>query len=272
MAAAAHPFAFAESDSNVPLLRTPLVRTIAQVRFPHLTRFSTNEDAVGKKVADALADEYPLMEIGQELTMTITSDGVSEDRSTTRLFRVLSGDRQWQITFCGAFLSIDTTHYVRRKDFAQRLVDAWKALNEHVAVPYISRLGVRYVNQLTQPDLLGRLHELLRPEVLGISESHHKKEAELLSAVTEARYRLPDDASFMARWGMLPANTAIDSAVPPYDYPTWMLDTDSFREFAPGTQQGAALYEDVRDLALRGYQFFRWAVTEEFLIAFGGEL
>ncbi|MBW0019099.1 MAG: TIGR04255 family protein [Mycobacterium sp.] len=272
MAAAAHPFAFAESDTNIPLVRAPLVRTIAQVRFPHLTRFSTNEDAVGKKVADALADQYPLMEIGQEVTMTITADGVSEDRSTTRLFRLLSGDRHWQITFCGSFLSIDTTQYVRRRDFAQRLVDAWKALNGHVAVPYISRLGVRYVNQLTQPDLLGRLPELLRPEVLGISKSQHEEEAELLSAVTEARYRLPGEASFMARWGMLPAGTTLDSSVPTYDYPTWMLDTDSFREFAPGTQQGGDLYEDVRDLALRGYQFFRWAVTEEFLIAFGGEV
>lgn len=272
MAAAAHPFAFAESDINVPLVTAPLVRTIAQVRFPHLTRFSTNEDAVGNKVADALADQYPLMEFGQEVTMTITADGVNEDRSSTRLWRLLSGDRHWQITFCGAFLSIDTTQYVRRRDFAQRLLDAWKALNEHVTVPYISRLGVRYVNQLTQPDLLGRLPELLRPEVLGISKSHHAEEAKLLSAITEARYSLPDDASFMARWGMLPANTTIDSSVPAYDYPTWLLDTDSFREFAPGAQQGADLYEDVRDLALRGYQFFRWAVTEEFLIAFGGEL
>jgi len=92
------------------------------------------------------------------------------------------------------------------------------------------------------------------------------------AALTEARYRLSDGASFMARWGMLLANTSIDNASPAYDYPTWMLDMDSFREFAPGSQQGADIFEDVRALALRAYQFFRWAVTEDFLVAFGGEL
>jgi uncharacterized protein (TIGR04255 family) len=272
MATAAHPFTFAESDSNVPLPSAPLIRTIAQVKFPHLTRFSTNEDVVGSRIAEALADQYPLMEVGHEVTMTITADGVSENRSPTRLWRLVSGDRDWQITFCGTFLSIDTSHYFRRRDFAQRLADAWNALNEQVAVPYIDRLGVRYVNQLTQPDLLARLPELLRTEVLGISKSHDDEEAALLSAVTEARYRLSDGASFMARWGMLPANATIDSAVPAFDYPTWMLDMDSFREFTPGSQKGADIFEDVRALALRAYQFFRWAVTDDFLVAFGGEL
>lgn len=272
MATAAHPFTFAESDSYVPLPSAPLVRTIAQVRFPHLTRFSTNEDVVGKSIADALADQYPLMEVGQEVTMTITADGVSENRSPTRLWRLVSGDRDWQITFCGNFLSIDTTRYFRRRDFAQRLVEAWNALNEQVPVPYIDRLGVRYVNQLTQPDLLARLPELLRAEVLGISRSHNDEGAALLSAITEARYRLSDGASFMARWGMLPANASIDNVTPGYDYSTWMLDMDSFREFTPGSQKGSDIFEDVRALAVRGYQFFRWATTDDFLVAFGGEL
>jgi uncharacterized protein (TIGR04255 family) len=64
---------------------------------------------------------------------------------------------------------------------------------------------------------------------------------------------------------------SIDNASPSYDYPTWMLDMDSFREFAPGSQNGGNLFEDVRALALRGYQFFRWAVTDNFLTAFGGQ-
>ena len=272
MATTIHPFAFAESDINVPLPSAPLVRTIAQIRFPHLTRFSTNADAVANCVADSLADQYPLMNVGQEVTVTITADGAREDPSPTRLWRLVSGDRNWQITFCGSFLSIDTTHYVRRRDFAQRLLDAWNALNEQVSVPYIERLGIRYVNQLTSRHHLARLPELLRAEVLGVSASQDE-EATLESAITEARYRLSDGASFMARWGLLPANTSVDPAVvPAHDYPTWLLDMDSFREFAPGSQQGTDMFEDVRELGLRAYQFFRWAVTEDFLVAFGGEL
>jgi uncharacterized protein (TIGR04255 family) len=270
MATTTHPFAV-EEPGNIPLSSAPLVRTIAQVKFPHLTQFSINEDAVAQGVAAALAEHYPLMEVGREVSVTITTEGVSENRSATRLWRLASGDRAWQISFSGTFLSIDTTNYVRRSDFAQRLADAWDALNQQVLVPYIERLGVRYINQLTDLDHLNRLPKLLRPEILGISMAQEPNEAELASALNEARYRFPDGGSFQARWGLLPAGTNIDDARPSYDYPTWVLDMDSFREFAPSSQNGGNLYEDVRALALRSYQFFRWAVTDDFLSTFGGQ-
>jgi len=272
MATTAHPFAFARPDSgNIPLPSAPLVRTIAQVRFPLLTRFSTDEDAVAKSIAASLADQYPLMNVGHEVAVTINPDGgVSENRGPMRIWRLVSGDGAWQITFCGTFLSIDTSQYVRRREFAQRLADAWIALNKHVAVPYVDRLGVRYINQVTAKEHLDKLSELLRPEVLGIA-TEQDENAVLASALTEARYDFPDKASFLARWGLLPAGTSIDNVKPAYSYPTWILDMDSFTEFGAGTKDGTDIYEDVRELALRAYQFFRWAVTEEFLTSFGGE-
>ncbi|OOL30478.1 hypothetical protein GQ85_19635 [Rhodococcus rhodochrous] len=115
----------------------PLVRTIAQIRFPHLTQFTINEDAVATGIATALAEQYPLMEVGQEVSVTVTSEGARENRSATRLWRLMSADRAWQISFSGTFLSIDTTNYVHRSDFARRLAEAWEALNRQVSVPYI---------------------------------------------------------------------------------------------------------------------------------------
>jgi uncharacterized protein (TIGR04255 family) len=266
-----HPFA-GEGPGNVPLPRAPLVRTIAQIKFPYLTQFAVNEDAVASAVAGALSGSYPIMEVGHEVAVTITAQGVTENRSPTKIWRLASGDRAWQISFSGTFLSIDTTSYVRRSDFAQRLADAWTALNSAVAVPYVERLGVRYINQLTDREHLDRLALFLRAEVLGVVTSEHPDEAALVSALNEAQYRFPDGGVFQARWGLLPAGASIDNARPAFDHPTWILDTDSFREFAPSVQNGEHLYDDVRDLALRGYQFFRWAVTDEFLTAFGGEL
>lgn len=266
MATTTDPFAVDE-PGNVPLTDGPLVRTIAQVRFPHLTQFAINEDAVAKRVAAALAEQYPLLEVGQEVSVTVTSDAVSENRGATRLWRLTSADRAWQVSFSGTFLSIDTKNYVQRSDFARRLAEAWAALDQQVPVPYIERIGVRYVNQLTDPDHMKRLPELLRPEVLGLTQGP----TSLISALSEAHYRLPGDGAFLARWGLLPAGASIDSARAPYKYPTWVLDMDSFQESAPGDQRGENLYDDVRALALRGYQFFRWAVTDEFLLAFGGK-
>lgn len=270
MALITHPFAVAE-PGDVPLPSAPLVRTIAQVRFPHLTQFSINEDAVAAGVAAALVEQYPIMEVGQEVSVTITPEGVSESRSPSRLWRLTSADRAWQVSFSGTSLSIDTTKYARRSDFAQRLSDAWIALNMQVSVPYIQRMGVRYINQISDLELLHRLPELLRSEVLGICDFPVSPEANLASALTQAQYQFPDGAAFMGRWGLLPAGTAIDSESPAHDYPTWVLDMDSFRESPPMAHTGDELYEDVRGLALRGYQFFRWAVTEQFLTAFGGQ-
>jgi uncharacterized protein (TIGR04255 family) len=271
MATTLHPFAFGDPDTgNVPLNRAPLIRTIAQVRFPHLTRFTTNEDAVAHSIAGALADQYPLMSVGNETAVTITAEGISEMTSPTRLWRLASGDRSWQVTFCGTFLSIDTSRYESRSDFAQRLSEAWTALNRHIAVPYIERLGIRYLNQLTDLEHLGRLPEFVRPEILGVAMAQDD-DAVLASSLTEARYRFADNASFLARWGLLPAGASIENSGPSYDYPTWVLDMDSFREYSAGTQGGETIYEDVRELALRAYQFFRWTVTEESLDAFGGE-
>jgi uncharacterized protein (TIGR04255 family) len=265
-----HPFALGEPDS-VLLSPAPLVRTIAQVRFPHLTQFAVNEDAVASGVAAALVEQYPLMEVGQEVSVTITSEGVNENRSATRLWRLVSGDRAWQISFSGTFLSVDTRNYVCRSDFAQRLTDAWAALNQQVPVPYIERLGVRYINQLTDRDHLRRLPEFLRPEMLSVSMVEDPDAASLVSALSEAQYRLADGGAFHARWGLLPMGATTDSTGSAYGYPTWHLDMDSFREYPIGSRSGENLGEDIRALALRGYQFFRWAVTDEFLSAFREE-
>lgn len=270
MATTSHPFAVDE-PGNIPLPSAPLVRTIAQVRFPPLTQFAVNGDAVASAIAAALADEYPVMQVGKELSVAISFEGVKESQSDMRLWRLTSGDRSWKISFSGTFLSIDTTAYDNRSDFARRLADAWKALNDQVAVPYVERLGVRYINQVAGRDHMARLPELLRPEVLGISMADGQDGVELTQALSEARYRFSDGGAFQARWGLLPENVVIDEALQPLDYQTWMLDLDSFHEWAPGVQSGSELFEDVRGLALRAYQFFRWAVTEEFLLAFGGK-
>ncbi|WP_084534566.1 TIGR04255 family protein [Nocardia yamanashiensis] len=269
MATHAHPFA-AQEPGNIPLSSAPLVRTIAQVRFPHLTRFTINEDEVAHGVAAALAEQYPVMEVGRDVSVVITPEGVSETANATRIWRVSSSDRVWQISFTGTFLSIDTTSYDNRSDFAQRLNEAWLALNRQIEVPYIDRLGIRYVNQVTDRDHLKRLPELLRPEVLGIATTQEPGVAMLSAALSEVQYAFPDGGAFLARWGLLAAGARVDVARPAYDYPTWLLDMDSFREYAPGSQSGGTLFEDIRALALRGYQFFRWAVTDEFLTAFGG--
>lgn len=271
MATTTDPFA-APSPGDLPLPSAPLVRAIAQVRFPLPSRFAAAEDEVARAVAAALADQYPVMEVGHEVSVTLGPDGVTRNPGTSRLWRLTSADHAWQVSFNGTFLSIDTTSYSRRSDFAGRFREAWDALNQQVAVPYLVRLGVRYVNQVTERSHMVRLPELLTPGVLGVAAAHEDGATEIESALTEAHYRFPTDGgSFVARWGVLPSGSVIDSAAEAQDHPTWVLDMDSYREWSPGASPGTDLYDGTLDLALRCYKFFRWAVTPEFLSAFGGE-
>lgn len=270
MATPAHPFAFAE-PGYVPLARSPLVRTLAQIRFPQPTAFVADQDAVAVRVAKQLADVYPLFESGQEAQLTITPDGVTQQQSATRLWRLANADRSWQVTFGPNFLAIETSTYVRRSDFATRLGAAWFALRSLVNVPHISRLGVRYINQVSDRVILERLPDLVRPEVLGVSGLRDET-FEVLSALTEAQYRFVDGAGFTARWGFLPPQQNLGVDIPGFNHSTWVLDTDSFREWAPGAFAENDLEGEVKNLGLRGYQFFRWAVTDEALRTFGAEL
>lgn len=264
-----HPFAVAE-PGFVPLTRSPLVRTIAQIRFPHPTAFVAEQDVVAAQVAKRLAHEYPILEAGQDMQIMITPDGVTRQQSPTRLWRLASGDRSWQVTFGINFLAIETSAYPRRRDFAAKLSAAWQALLEVVDVPHIERLGVRYVNQITDAEVLSRLPELVRPEILGVTALRGESFS-IFSSLNEAQYRFAEGESFNARWGLLPPNQNLGLDLPLYDYPTWVLDMDSFHEWEAGRYAEKDLYEEVRALSLRGYQFFRWAMTDEALRTFGAE-
>ena len=264
-----HPFAVAE-PGFIPLSRSPLVRTIAQIRFPHPTAFVADQDAVAARIAKKLADQYPILESGHDMQITITPDGVTRQQSATRLWRLSSGDRLWQVSFGINFLAIETSAYVRRRDFAARLSAAWGALLEIVKVPHIERLGVRYVNQVTDMEVVNELPQLVRPEILGLSALRGEGFT-IFSALNEAQYRFAEGASLNARWGLLPPSQNLGLDLPVYDHSTWVLDMDSFQEWAPGAHTQSDLYEAVRALSLRSYQFFRWAMTDEALRTFGAE-
>lgn len=222
-------------------------------------------------VAAALADQYPLVEVGQEVAVTVTAQGATQTTNPGKVRRLSSSDRAWQVTLAETFLSVDTTQYVSRDDFAGRLEAAWSALTSRVPIPFVARLGVRYVNQVTNPEQVNRLPGMLHPAIVGVTAGQSPEGVSLTSVLTEARYTLPDGGEFLARWGLLQAGARIDTAQPSYEHPTWVLDMDSARQWAPGAQKGESLPQEARVLAVRGYQFFRWAVTDEFLGTFGGQ-
>jgi hypothetical protein len=142
---------------NVPLLAAPLVRVLAQVRFPQFSQFLSEEDQIARKFAALVADDYPLFEEGVETVFMLTPNGVSPQQGGSKLWRLRAADASWQISFAHNFVALETTSYGRRSDFADRFQKVWEAFRSVARPPFIERAGIRYTNRIERPEILEQL-------------------------------------------------------------------------------------------------------------------
>lgn len=254
---------------DVPLPRAPLARTLVQVRFPRLSTLVGN-DSVANAFAAALGQNYPILHEQRETSITITPEGVTQSPGQGRIWQLRSADESWQISLGDSFLSLDTAAYVSRDDFAARLRASWAVFADIGSPPFVERIGVRYINRITEPDILSDLASLVRPEVLG-GLGVQLEGVILVHSVSETLYQIDEHDGLQTRWGMLPPWAVLDPTVTPVAMPGWVFDLDSFRQ----TKMSADPDEIVGHLSLlasRAYRYFRWAVKAEFLARFGGEI
>ncbi len=248
---------------EVPLATPPLVRVIAQVRFPVIASIEKSEFIA--PFQEALRATYPVLrpEISQHLLLG--PGGVHETRAST-LWRLQEAGEGWTVTLAPDFVALETTRYSSREDFLGRLRCVLEALEQHINPRLIDRLGLRYVDQLTGA-LLVDLPSLLRPEVSGILASPLAEHT--AQSLAEQVFALPEEgASLRARWGLVPAGATVDpGAMPPLATPSWILDLDAFTPQGEGARalDVAATLAQARSFAERIYSMFRWAVTDDFL-------
>lgn len=257
------------NPGNVPLDQAPLVRVLAQVQFPPFSQFLVDDAQIARRLGSDLADYYPLFEEGYDTTLTLSPEGMPTGTTQTKIWRLRSADNDWQVSLAQNFLSLDTGAYLRRSDFAERFQTVWSAFRAIAPPPRIQRVGIRYVNRVTDTGLLRRLPELLRQEVAGVV-GQPAGSGRLVRAINEAEYEFPQGEAFLARWGLLPARVTLDPSIAPADSPSWLLDVDSSRVWPNGASDVREVGEISSDLALRCYQFFRWSVHSEFLDVHGG--
>lgn len=80
-----------------------------------------------------------------------------------------------------------------------------------------------------------------------------------------------EDARVLARWGFLPPGATVDpAAIEPAKEKSWILDLDMFSA-APMPFVVDGVVEQAQRYAERIYTVFRWAVTDQFLVRYGGK-
>jgi uncharacterized protein (TIGR04255 family) len=260
---------FGPPVAEVALPRAPLVFVVAQVRFERVASVS-NEAFIGG-FQEAIRGVYPVMRREQQTGVLIGPGGPIVPAESSTAWRFDERPERWQVTLAPDFVALSTTRYTRRRDLIDRLRAIVTAAQAHLEVRFCDRLGVRYVDRVEDEVLLAQLPDLIRSEVLGTS-GVEPGEAGVQQAHTfsDSTYRLPEGANLHARWGLLPPQTTFDPSIEPGDVRSWVLDLDAYT-----TQQDAfdpaGLTARVEQLCERIYRFFRWAVTDEFLTAHGGQ-
>ena len=250
---------------EVPLANAPLIRVIAQVRFPLIA--SVENRSFVAPFQEAIRDDYPTLRPEQSQNVVIGPAGPASVQSSVS-WRFSDATSTWRVTLAPEFLALDTRQYTSRDDFLDRFRRVLTELREHVNPGTVDRLGVRYIDRILG-ESLGALPQLVRPEVAGVMATPLADDAHHM--IAETLFQLPEPSSqLMARWGRLPAGSTVDpAAIDPADEPSWILDVDAFT-------QGTSAFEvetidlRARALAERIYSFFRWVVTAEFDRTYGG--
>ena len=254
----------APSPDEVPLTDAPLVRVIAQLRFPEILSVERREFVA--PFQEALRETYPILRHEQTQGVIVGPGGMTPAQ-TQLVWRFTDLEGDWRVSLASEFVALETTRYGSRSDFLERLRTVLVALDTHVRPQRADRLGIRYIDRITG-DAVGEIADLVRPEVRGILGTAAAMHAG--HALSESVFDLPG-ARVLARWGRLPGGASVDpSAIEPVAEPSWILDLDMSSAAAmPFAVDG--ILDEAQRFVERVYTIFRWAVTDDFLRRYGGE-
>jgi uncharacterized protein (TIGR04255 family) len=257
----------ARSPEEVPLKKAPLVRVIAQVRFPPI--LSIEQGVFVASFQEAIREQYPILQPEQTQGLVFGTQGLMPTASQIT-WRFMDVEGKWRVSLAPDFMALETTAYSSRSDFLARLEYLLTALSEHIKPKTVERFGIRYIDRLVD-QAVKDISKLVRPEITGILTAEFREHVN--HTINESLFNVPGgEDQIIARWGLMPAGATFDpDAIEPIPKPSWILDLDMSlskkRDFGVGV-----LTSEAQRFTERLYTFFRWAVTEEFLRHFKGEL
>lgn len=260
-----NPFLGAVPET-VPLPRTPLTGVVVQIRFPEVLSIAKTDFVADFQ--ERIRADYPINQQDQSLILQVTPDGAKQ--TTLPNWRFFDASMGWRVSLTTSFLALETRAYTNRQDFTARLGKISAALDATIKPSIMTRIGVRYVDRV-YGDVLNHLEAYVRREMLGLFAEENRPQIARTINETLAR---TDVGMMIARWGFMPANqTHEPDMMPAIAESSWFLDVDVYKEFSPPEAfKPNDIEKCAMALATRAYGFFRWAVNDQFLQAYGGGL
>lgn len=255
---------------EIHLKDAPLVKVLAQIRFPVIAKIDNPEGI--QDFQERLRTRYPVTRQEPNFTMVLGSAGPVQSATQGVLWRMSEVDGPWTVVLARDFVAVETSRYSSRDEFLSRwreVLDALESLDPAPAV--YDRLGVRYVDRLVGDAYIEDLPKLVRTEILGPTNLDRSDDAELVASVSQSIFRL-NAMQVKASWGIVPINSVIVPGIETVPERSWLLDVDAFSELQGQPFSVERVVEETRRGSEHAYAFFRWAVLDEFLRRFGGEV
>lgn len=259
---------FGAAPKEIPLPSAPLVSVLCQVRFTEI--ISIQQKSFIASFQEHVRPDYPLMRAEKLKTIAVDEQGASVTVSDENIWRFIDAAKGWRLSLTSAFFALETRRYTSRADFIDRLGKAIAAAQATIKPTHVTRIGMRYVDRVDLQDQRS-MDKMLRPEMFGIAGSSLRKN--MNHTISEISCQVKE-GQLTARWGMLPPRGTHDPEImPPIASESWFLDLDtsSDHQASPIGFDSDMIRNSAMGLASRAYSFFRWAVTEQFLTAFGGK-
>lgn len=250
--------------------RPPLVLALCQVRFAQVLRIG--EPSYVAPFQDAIREQYPVLHRGTDVQFVFNpAEGAVQGQTQSQHWRFADGRDEWTVVLANDFLAIETRAYNNFEEFLNRLQFVLDALVEHIRPTQLSRIGLRYIDEIRQESHAWM--DVIRPELLGALGAAELTENVHL-AVQEILLRYSHDRGINIHHGLIPNGTAV---APPNgesspSTPFYLLDIDVFRDFSAILRQPVDpddICSQVAEYNRVVYRLFRWIVSEQYLSTLG---
>lgn len=154
---------------DVKLQNPPLVEVVCQVRYPPILRIAREQPS---EFQEHIRGRFPELELEHGFLVRLpgpASGGSLSAEAESRVYRFRTLDAQTTVSLAVDFYALSTTRYTQWEDFAQDLGLVHEGIQRVYHPAYSSRIGLRYVDQLTLVNTgatsFDQLLDLLRPEL-----------------------------------------------------------------------------------------------------------
>lgn len=252
----------------------PLVLALCQVRFSSM--LGVTDSASLLAFQRAIESNYPIAVPAQEVQLFVgieaNNPDIRHEQYRSPQWQFTDQDDNWKVVLSQDFLGLETRNYILFDEFLTRLQEALDALVQSIQPTVVTRLGLRYINEIRSNSLQSMdWFDVIRPELLGpLAVPELAKNTTQIVAMQQLLLRYPEDVGVNVNHGLIPSGTTVrlrqQDEMPAEAF--YLLDFDVFREFPLPRAMKVDTLEICRYVERYHklvYRLFRWSVTEQYI-------